>query len=84
MEALDYQKENTILIVDDERGVLEILADMLSTQQYTVLTAETAEKALFIMVDRQVDVVITDERMPGMSGNEHRVPGCPRSKFADV
>jgi DNA-binding NtrC family response regulator len=70
MEALDYQKENTILIVDDERGVLEIFADMLLTQQYTVLTAETAEKALSIMVDRQVDVVITDERMPGMSGND--------------
>jgi DNA-binding NtrC family response regulator len=70
MEAFNYQNEGTILIVDDESSILEILSEMLSIKQYTVLTAETAEKALSIMVDQQVDIVITDEKMPGMSGND--------------
>lgn len=70
MEVLDVRNKATILVVDDEQDILQLIADILATQNYEVLTAVSAEKALSIIENQQVDIVITDENMPGMSGTE--------------
>ena len=57
-----------ILIVDDEKNYLLILEDLLSEEGYQVITAETAEKGLDIVAEYDLDVVITDMKMPGMDG----------------
>ncbi len=63
-------KQHTILVVDDEPFILEMLEDYLK-EQYTVLTASTAEEALQILHDHpEIDIIISDQRMPGMSGIE--------------
>jgi CheY-like chemotaxis protein len=60
-----------ILVVDDEEEVREILAETLQDFGYAVLTAASGEEALPLLVsDRGVGMVITDVRMPGMSGLE--------------
>ena len=60
-----------ILVVDDEEEVREILAETLEDFGYAVLTAASGEEALPVLVhDRGVAMVITDVRMPGMSGLE--------------
>ncbi len=59
-----------VLLVDDEPQILVALEDLLS-DQFTVLTADSGEKALDLM--EQLDdiaVVVTDQRMPRMSGDE--------------
>ena len=58
----------TALIVDDEKNYLLILEDLLSEEGYHVVTAETAEKGLDIIAEYDLDVVITDMKMPGMDG----------------
>ena len=59
----------TILMVDDDEGITRALA--LSLQdQFTVLTANSGEDALEIAQRSDPAVVLTDQRMPGMSGVE--------------
>ncbi|NCC52494.1 MAG: sigma-54-dependent Fis family transcriptional regulator [Spartobacteria bacterium] len=60
-------KKPTILIVDDEKNTREGLARAL-TRQYHVLLAEHGEKALSLLEENTVDVVLSDIRMPGMDG----------------
>lgn len=59
-----------ILIVDDESSVLEVLQDAFSKEPYEVICAESAAEALDIMSMKQIDLVISDEQMPGITGTE--------------
>jgi len=67
-----------ILIVDDEEAILETMAFTFE-DEYDVLTATHAHEALEIL-DRQapVAVVITDQRMPEMTGVEFLARVCER------
>ena len=56
-----------ILIVDDEREITEILADLLS-EDYDCLKAGSAEQALDCLRASEFHLVISDITMPGMSG----------------
>ncbi|CAN5847037.1 sigma-54 dependent transcriptional regulator [soil metagenome] len=59
-----------ILIVDDDAAIRETLTDHLSGEGYTVLAADSAEQALNRMSDFDPALVVTDVRMPGMTGIE--------------
>jgi two-component system probable response regulator PhcQ len=72
----------TILIVDDEPFITEILTEALSREPYVILTAGSAEDALCLLDQRQVDVIISDEKMPGMSGSEFLA--VVRKKYPDT
>lgn len=61
---------STVLVVDDVPSVLNLLNNALTAHSYNVLTAPSAEAALEILHHHPVDVVISDERMPGMCGSE--------------
>lgn len=63
-------KNRTILIVDDEENVSNLLSKILSREGYAALTADNGINALNIIESHQVDIVITDIKMPGMSGIE--------------
>ena len=60
----------TILIVDDEANLLEVLAVALENMGYDTVTAETAEEALAVLEEREVHLVLSDLRLPGLSGRE--------------
>jgi PAS domain S-box-containing protein len=61
--------DETILVVDDERPVLDLIRESLGNHGYTVLAAEDGEQALEIFRgDTRVDLVILDIGMPGMGG----------------
>jgi DNA-binding NtrC family response regulator len=57
----------TILIADDEKNTREGLARALQ-RQYDVLLAEDGRRALELLEQRPVDVILSDVRMPGMDG----------------
>lgn len=57
-----------ILIVDDEPIVRESLRDWLEDAGYKVVTAETGEQALELIMTRDFSVVILDIRLPGRTG----------------
>ena len=60
----------TILIVDDEANLLEVLAVALENMGYGTVTAETAEEALAVLEEREVHLVLSDLRLPGLNGRE--------------
>jgi len=71
-----------LLIVDDEPEVLASLRSLFR-RDYKVLTAERGEQALDILrLGTEVHVVITDQRMPGMTGVE--LLSRVREEFPDV
>ncbi|MBN1999465.1 sigma-54-dependent Fis family transcriptional regulator [candidate division KSB1 bacterium] len=60
----------TILIVDDEAAQREVLAGFLKKKGYSVRASETGEKALHVLRNETVDLVLSDMRMPEMDGAE--------------
>lgn len=60
----------TILTIDDEENIRNGLADNFELEGYNVLQAENGKKGLEIVSKNNVDVVITDLRMDGISGEE--------------
>ncbi|MCP4622510.1 MAG: sigma-54-dependent Fis family transcriptional regulator [bacterium] len=60
----------TILIVDDEKNYLLILSAVLEDEGYEVLTALNGAKALEIHKTSDLDLILTDMKMPGMNGIE--------------
>ena len=60
----------TILIVDDEKNYLVVLEALLSSEGYEIMTADSARNALHYVRNADLDLVITDVKMPGMSGME--------------
>ncbi len=60
----------TALVVDDEAAMREILSSALAPAVGRVFRAETAEEALDILREENVDVVVSDLRLPGMDGFE--------------
>lgn len=64
------QEPFTLLFVDDEDGVLNALRRIFMDENYTILTVNTGDKAIRILEERQVHLLITDHRMPGMTGAE--------------
>jgi DNA-binding NtrC family response regulator len=59
----------TILLVDDEPNVTDALKRALRREPYKILTATSGAAAQEILAGQHVDVVISDEQMPGMSGS---------------
>ena len=60
----------TVLFVDDEPEVTRALQRSLRAEPFRILVADSAEDALRIMARESVDVLITDESMPGTRGSE--------------
>jgi DNA-binding NtrC family response regulator len=63
-------KRQRILVVDDAPDTLEVLQRNLSGQGYQVYTAEDAERAIRLLEQKPIDLVITDLKMPRVSGLE--------------
>ncbi len=62
--------EFTVLFVDDESSTLNALCRFLRREPYRILLAESGDKALEIMAQESVKILVTDLRMPGMGGLE--------------
>jgi DNA-binding NtrC family response regulator len=58
----------TILVVDDEKSQRDTLAGILKEWGHQVHTAATAEEALAMLGNEPINLILTDLRMPGMSG----------------
>ena len=62
--------KHTVLFVDDEPMVTEGLKRALRKEPYRILSARSGKEALAMLELEKVDVIVSDERMEGMSGSE--------------
>jgi len=65
---MSKQPSGTILVVDDKSVIRDFLQNALSLRGYNVILADNAYKALEIFEQNTIEAVITDVRMPRMSG----------------
>ena len=67
----DLTGNATILLIEDESAVRTLISNVLNNKGYTVLEAESGQKALEIFEEnKNIDLVITDVIMPGIKGTE--------------
>lgn len=85
--------QKTILLVDDEAAILRALNRLLRRAGYTVFTAGSGQEALEVLQRENIQVVLSDFRMPHMTGGEllakvktehHNVVGLVLSGYADL
>ena len=62
-------KKHTLLVVDDEPDVVDSVHDLLR-REFTVLKAKSADEGIRLMQQNEVHIIMTDQRMPRITGVE--------------
>ncbi|MDA3786289.1 MAG: response regulator [Deltaproteobacteria bacterium] len=68
MSIESKESRGTILLVDDEPEILELLQRQLEARNFKIFTARSGDEALGQLPGNNIDIMITDVRMPGMDG----------------
>ncbi|NML59904.1 EAL domain-containing protein [Massilia sp. RP-1-19] len=63
-----FKRQRTLLLVDDEPNILSALKRLIRSAGYKVLTASSGIEGLDVLAQNEVDVIVSDQRMPGMTG----------------
>jgi CheY-like chemotaxis protein len=76
----------TVMVVDDEDSLLELLRAVLETVNYKVITASSGDECLMKLKTVKPDLVLLDMMMPGMSGREtcEKIRADPKTKSLKV
>lgn len=69
-ESAIQQPARTLLLLDDEDNVLRALVRLLRRDGYRLLTASSVSEAFDLLARNDVQVIVSDQRMPDMSGTE--------------
>jgi diguanylate cyclase (GGDEF)-like protein len=72
----------TLLLVDDEENILSSLRRLLRRDGYQIVCARSATEGLQRLAESQVDVILSDQRMPGMTGVEFL--RCAKDLYPDT
>jgi CheY-like chemotaxis protein len=70
MTEADSSKQETILVVDDNKNNLDLMLVTLSDENYRLLAATSGERALKVAQKVQPDLILMDIQMPGIDGYE--------------
>jgi diguanylate cyclase (GGDEF)-like protein/PAS domain S-box-containing protein len=80
--ATEQLPSRTLLLVDDEPGILSSLKRLFRREGYTILTAGSGMEGLELLASNQVGVIISDARMPEMDGGQFL--GKAREMYPDI
>jgi len=70
LDPTDQGRVETILLVDDEPNILRALSRVLRKDGYRILLAESADEAFTLLALNDVQLIISDQRMPKITGTE--------------
>ncbi|MDD5028230.1 MAG: EAL domain-containing protein [Rhodoferax sp.] len=62
--------KNTLLLVDDEPNIVSALKRLFRRDGHEILTANSGAEGMKVLSEHRVDIIISDQRMPGMTGVE--------------
>ena len=60
--------DKRILVIDDDHLVVKTIGKLLKMEGYFVITSESGKEALSIIEKEEIDLIISDIRMPGIDG----------------
>jgi diguanylate cyclase (GGDEF)-like protein len=75
-------EKRRLLLVDDEQNILSALKRLLRRDGYLIYTASSGLEALALLDGTEVDVIVSDQRMPGMLGADFL--RAARAKYPDT
>jgi response regulator RpfG family c-di-GMP phosphodiesterase len=78
----DDMDKYTILFVDDEANILQSLKRLFRREPYTILSASSGKEGLKLLAETPVDLLISDHRMPEMTGVEFMAE--VKRRFPDI
>ncbi|HLD64872.1 MAG TPA: EAL domain-containing protein [Pseudomonas sp.] len=64
------ERAQTLLLLDDEENILRALTRLLRRDGYTIISANSAQEAFGLLAKHDVQVILSDQRMPEMNGTE--------------
>lgn len=67
---MEDSKPHSILIVDDEKNIISALKRLLRNENYNIFSGNSGAEGLEILKKETVQLIISDQRMPGMNGTE--------------
>jgi len=70
VQLANAEQAQTILLLDDEENILRALARLLRRDGYKILMATRAQDAFELLATHDIQVILSDQRMPEMSGTE--------------
>jgi CheY-like chemotaxis protein len=78
--------KKSIMVVDDEESLLELMRAVLEAEGYEVVTVDNGEKCLEKLKTEKPDLILLDMMMPGMSGREvcEKIRADPNTKDLKV
>lgn len=82
-------KSANLLLVDDDPGLLKLLGMRLTSEGFHIVTAESGQEALKLLLKEKIDLVISDLRMDEMDGMalfaeiQRQQPGICRTQVHD-
>ena len=80
--VIDVSGTETILLVDDEPALLRLNCEILARQDFKVIVAESAKKALEILEHETVDLLLSDILMPEMDG--YQLAAIVKEKYPNI
>ena len=74
--------KRTVLVIDDEQNMQTVMRMILEDAGHVVITASSGEEAVKHIQNPNLDVVLSDMKMPGMRSEERRVGKECRSRWS--
>ncbi|HCY63412.1 MAG TPA: hypothetical protein DHV59_11405 [Oxalobacteraceae bacterium] len=63
-----HKPQRSLLLVDDEPNILSALKRLVRRDDYRIFTADSGAEGLALLAQHEIDVIVSDQRMPGMTG----------------
>jgi DNA-binding response OmpR family regulator len=70
---LEYENNEYILIVDDDKDIRNLLGIYLENEGYKYIKCDSAQRALEVLEEYRIALILLDIMMPGMDGWDIRV-----------
>jgi CheY-like chemotaxis protein len=81
----EIEAPRTVLVVDDDGDLLEVLGEVIEQEGYRAVTARSCDSALALLRGGETPcVILLDLKMPGMSGEEFRRLQLADSRLCDI
>ena len=82
---MNTKPKPTVLVVDDDEDLLDVLRDVIAEEGYRVLTSPSGETALDLLrAGEDPCMILLDLKMPGMDGHEFRRLQLAEPRFAAI
>lgn len=84
MESVSQQHQGSVLIVDDNPLIVNVIKSLLGAEAFEVFSASNGQEAVDVLAQKRVDVIVCDVMMPKMDGYQLHAYVRGKSEFSHI